>query len=91
MTELILNEMTAKTPIGELLNAADGAIQIRDESGRVLATLVPAEEDDPASRAAAQALTAQDLEEIRRRRNSDRSGDLTTAEFLSHLHALDAE
>jgi hypothetical protein len=91
MTILVLNSETAKTSIGELLSGArDPQIQIRDECGRVLATVVLAPESDAASRHAARALSAADRAEIRRRRATDHADDLTTAELLDQLNASNA-
>jgi hypothetical protein len=89
MTLLVLNDETSKTTIGDLLASATGPIvDIKDESGQLLAKLVinvASQVEDYLSQVPDQAA---EIEELRRRRHADRSRDVTTAQLIAKLEHL---
>jgi hypothetical protein len=83
MKDFVLTPQTATTLVGELLRGVEEEISVRDESGDVIARIVPAESGD--------SVTLSDDElAIIRRRLSDRAGSVTTAELNSYLQSLDS-
>ena len=87
MTEFVIDDRTAGTPIGELLRRA-GAEEIRllDAAGHAVGWIAP----EPVYDAPAE-LTPEDRATVRKRLHADRTGDLTTSELLAHLQALTAD
>ncbi len=92
MTNIILNDETARVPIGELLgSASDSEIQITDQAGNPVARILLTAHtpEDKTRRAVADAEAA--LEELRRRRQRCRVDDVGTEELLARAHQATAE
>lgn len=92
MTNIILNDETARVPIGELLGSArDSEIQITDQSGNPVARILLTANtpEGETRRAVADAEAA--LEELRRRRQRCRADDVGTEELLARAHQATAE
>jgi hypothetical protein len=88
MTAWVLNEKTAETPIGDVLDSANGSdIEIRDQCGQVLARIIINPEPPTAEESAALEQAEAEIEELRRREASDRSNDVTTEELLARAAA----
>lgn len=87
MTTLILDDTTAQTPIGKLLESAtDHVIQVRSSTGRWLGTIVLPEHASAEHRLR-QAAEA-DIDLIRRRRGVDPADCMTTSEFIEAIDNL---
>ncbi len=92
MTNIVLNDITARLPIGQLLGSAtDSEIQITDPSGNPVARilLTPHTPEGKTNVGVADAET--ELEELRRRREHRRADDVTTAELLTRARQAAAE
>lgn len=89
MVTFVLNDETAKTPIGEVLSCAtDPLIEITDETGNVIGRIMlETDPDDAVYRALIEAAEA-DIEELRRRSRSSRENDVTTQQLLKRLSEL---
>ena len=80
---LILNEATAKIPIGEMISSAtEPIIEIRDEAGTLVAKLAVEQNDDELERQFVE-LIENDIEDIRRRARRDPAEDVTTDQLLA--------
>ena len=86
MARIVLDAETAKTPIGEMLRAAtESEIELKDESGKLLARIVVASGEE----------TGFTL--VFGSPDGDRAGgggkgrDVTTQELLDHLQSLSRE
>jgi hypothetical protein len=89
MTTVTIDE-SGSMPVGELLRqATDQVVELRSPAGALLATMYLEAEPPAAEYADALQRAEQDIEELRRRRRSPKENDLTTAELLSRLAALD--
>jgi len=88
MTSMVLNDITSRTAIGDVLAAATGSIiEIKDETGKLVAEIVLHSALQSAdSRSHVQQVEA-DIEEIRRRRSADRAHDVSTKEMLQHAES----
>jgi hypothetical protein len=88
MTAWVLNDKTTDTPIGDVLNLANGSdLDIRDEHGQLLARIVIHPDPPTAEQEAALERAEKDIDELHRRRDSDRSKDITTQELLARAAA----
>ena len=89
MSTFILTEESAETPIGQLLHSAtDPVIEIRDEAGTLLAEIFLRPLQLPEVCPEHLAMATAEIDELRRRRLSDRSNDLTTDQLLAKLRSL---
>ena len=89
MSDFVLNDQTAKTPLGELLSSATGEeIRITDESGKPVARILFPRRDESAG---AVEEAEREIDELRKRRNADRSEDVTTRELLEFAEKRSAE
>lgn len=90
MSTIILNDETAKTPLGDVLRTvSEGETRITDPTGRLIARLTLVHE--PTLRRLSVEEIERDVEELRRRASSDRSGDVTTADLLARLRQHGSE
>jgi hypothetical protein len=88
MTAWVLNDKTVETPIGDVLDLANGSdLEIRDQYGQLLARLVMHRAPPTLEEQAALERAEKDIEELHRRRASDRSKDITTQELLARAAA----
>ena len=88
MTTFVLNEGNRQTPFDQVLQSASGGMmEVVDEDGKLVATLVLARDEASAARAAS--LTDEELAELRRRRALPRDKDVTTAQLLDQLRRLE--
>jgi hypothetical protein len=79
-------------PLGEFLrSAADDVIDICDPSGALLAKVLLKPEPEGENYASLLADAEANIAELRRRRVSDRSKDVTTAQLLARLKSLASE
>lgn len=92
MTVLVLDAATSQTSIGDLLaRCNDSEIQIQDESGRVLATLILTDREFEEGRQVYESLTPEDLKIVRERARTDNAENVGTSELLARLNALKSE
>jgi hypothetical protein len=85
MTTLVLDKKTERTTIGEVLNSATEAVlEIRDESGRLLATVLFSEDDDGFDYAPYLAEVERNMADLDRRARHPGPW-LTTEQFLDGL------
>jgi hypothetical protein len=88
MIAWVLNDKTAETPIGDVLDFANGSdLDIRDEHGQLLARIVLHREPPTAEEQAAIERAEAEIDELRRREAADRSRDITTKELLARVAA----
>jgi hypothetical protein len=84
MTSLVLNDETAKTTIGDVLaSATDPVIDIKNESGELVARIVVNTEAQVSAPGALVEQAEAEVDELRRRRSADRSADVTTQQLLA--------
>lgn len=84
MATIVLNDETAKTPFGDILQTAcEGETRITDASGRPIARLTLVHE--PTIRRLSAEEMERDVEELRRRAAADPSKCITTSELLERL------
>jgi hypothetical protein len=90
MTTIVLNEETARRPLGDVLRSASGSeVRITDSTGKLIARLLFGEL--PAICRLTREEVEKDLGDLRRRAAADRSGDLTTAQLLERLRRIAPE
>jgi hypothetical protein len=89
MTSLVLDAQTSKTTIGDVLAAATGPeIEIKDESGRLIARIVMNAEVKADSSQKLVERAEAELDELRRRRTADRAADVTTQQLLARAENM---
>lgn len=87
MSVLVLNEETEQLPIGDVIRSATaGVVEIQGQDGRLVARLELAS-PDPKIEEIVLGMIESEKDELRRRMNSDRSSDITTAELLARCRA----
>jgi len=92
MTNIILNDVTARLPIGQLLGSAtDSEIQITDPSGNPVARILLAPHASEGETRSALTDAEAELGELRRRRERRRADDVATAELLTRARQAAAE
>jgi hypothetical protein len=88
MTTLVLDEVTRKTTLGELLEfASDRVVEVRHEDGTLVATVVLSRDDAGVDYDRLVAEAERDIDELRRRANDPRPA-LSTLEFIAALERL---
>jgi hypothetical protein len=88
MTTLVLDEKTEQTPIGSVIRSAtDSVVEIRDEDGSLVATLMFPDEVDDFDYGPYMAEAQRVVEEYKSRPPDPRP-PLTTQEFLESLRRL---
>ena len=87
MSDFVLTEESAKTPIGDLLRDADEAFEVVDERGGLVARILPAAREPQGTFE----MTDEERAELRRRLDSDPKNGITTAELLARLWTLTAD
>lgn len=92
MTQLIIDESTCRTPIGELLSgkAAD-VIELRTQTGELLGTLLLPDRSNEERYQEIEQQLAAESDVIQERLSRPPSQGLTTPEFLEKLQKLCSE
>lgn len=89
MTTLVLDEKSEQTPIGSVIRSAtDSVVEIRDENGSLVATLMFPDEDDDFDYEPFMAEAQRIVDEYKNRPPDPRPA-LTTQEFLDSLRRLE--
>ena len=94
MTTFIVDEQTSLTPIGEFFQSAtDGIIEVRDEAGKLLATVIVPAGTDEEDRLyeELQQLCEQEADLLRERMSRSPTEGLTTAELIARLQQLSGD
>ncbi|MCA9074166.1 MAG: hypothetical protein KDA93_03970 [Planctomycetaceae bacterium] len=90
MTQIIIDEKTSQTPIGELLQREDDSvIEMRSEAGELLGTLLLSQMDQNEVPDRILRELEADADIINERLSRPASEGLTKDQFLERLHQLD--
>jgi hypothetical protein len=90
MPTLVLDETTEQTTIREVLTSAtDRIVEIRDESGHLVATLTFPTDEDDFDYEPFLAMAEREIDELKRRASDPRPG-LTTREFFDSLRRVES-
>jgi hypothetical protein len=92
MTSLVLTEETSRTTIGDVLaSATSPVIELKDESGRLVAKIVLNTAMPLAGERSLVEQAEAEIDDLRRRRRADPARDVTTQQLLSRVRHIAQE